>query len=505
MTTSAAPRRIWRHPIVLIGLTEAGYLLYFHVVASAPHSAWLFRWLPFGSWVARGPVEVALFYTGCVGALFLLYGVLLRDLWRRPGLPRQAAAVFGGALLFALTLLLQPVLLSKDLFDYMGHGHLMTVYGANPYTTPADAFPQDQFTQVMGWRAATPLYGPVWASLCGLLALVGRSHLLATAVLFKLFFILIHLLNGLLIFWIARRWETPDAGSGSPRAVFAAAFYLWNPLVLTQTAGDGHNDGVALTWLLLGIWLLQRRDVVTGAATAAMSVLVKYVTAPVVLLMATSIYRQEGKQKTAVFLAICAVVAGVAYAPYFSGFQPAHFLRPYEHSSYQGSLMMMVELVVGQVIPGANEPGSPLASVLLVISIVAAACFALWFIRAWVRTQTLRDSVENGGWALLLYLLFVTALLRTSYLVWIVGLAALAACATLRRTVALFSLTVLALEVLWVWRILLPAPPPGINAQRFAASAVALGVPILYLLLQFRAKLIGLLPGLKRFRDRTAA
>src|SRR5678816_2056531 len=76
--------------------------------------------------------------------------------------------------------------------------------------------------------------------------------------------------------------------------------------------------------------------------------------------------------------------------------------------------------------------------------------------------------------------------LRTSYIVWIVGLAAVVGSTTLRRAVALFSCTGLALEVLWIWRILLPSPGPSETIQRFTATAVAVGVPILYLLLHFR-------------------
>jgi hypothetical protein len=96
------------------------------------------------------------------------------------------------------------------------------------------------------------------------------------------------------------------------------------------------------------------------------------------------------------------------------------------------------------------------------------------------------DAVTTGTRLLLFYLLVVTALLRTSYIVWIVGLAAVVGSTTLRRAVALFSCTGLALEVLWIWRILLPSPGPSETIQRFTATAVAVGVPILYLLLHFR-------------------
>ena len=147
---------------------------------------------------------------------------------------------------------------------------------------------------------------------------------------------------------------------------------------------------------------------------------------------------------------------------------------------------MMVEMVVSNVAGSPSLPGSPVAGALLVVSLFAAAAVGAWFLRACWKTRTLMDAVEAGARLLLLYLLLVTALLRTSYLVWVVGLAAVVASIALRRAVAVFSCSVMALEVVWVWRLLLPEPPPSQNAQRFVASAVAVGVPILYLLLHSR-------------------
>jgi hypothetical protein len=87
---------------------------------------------------------------------------------------------------------------------------------------------------------------------------------------------------------------------------------------------------------------------------------------------------------------------------------------------------------------------------------------------------------------LLFYLLFVTAHLLSSYVVWIVGLAALVAAVPLRRAVAVFSCTALALEALRIYGLMLPSPSPPAGIPRVLASAVAVGVPILYLLLRFR-------------------
>jgi len=473
-----------RRALVLTVITEAAYLLYFHVTWSSPHSVALFSWLPFGDWKMSGPVAGPLLYVICLVPMYAAYGLLLRDLSRRAAGPRDQAIVFGTTLLFGVTLLFLPALLSKDLFDYIGHGRVLAVHGANPFTTPASAFGPDRFTEAMGWPAATPLYGPAWASLCALLTLLGGGSFIGTAMIFKLFFLAAHMVNGVLVLSIVRRWQGIPGRPHKP--IRAAAFYLWNPLVLMQTVGDAHNDVVVLSFLLIGIWLLQRQDELMGAAALAMSVLVKYVTAPLVFLVALQHYRAGGVRKAALLVAVCAALAGLAYAPYLSGFHAGHFLRPYEHSSYQGGLMMMIEIALSSVLGSEGGPGSPVATGMLAFTLVAALGLGAWLLRACFRsTATLPAAIEAGTGLLFYYLLFVTALLRVSYVVWIVGLAALVASVPLRRAIALFSATVLSLEVFWLYRIALAPEPPGVK-ERFLGSAVAVGVPILYLLLHLR-------------------
>jgi hypothetical protein len=52
--------------------------------------------------------------------------------------------------------------------------------------------------------------------------------------------------------------------------------YAWNPLVLVEYAGSGHNDPTALLWLVLALMWVERRPVASAAALAVAS-LVKLV------------------------------------------------------------------------------------------------------------------------------------------------------------------------------------------------------------------------------------
>ena len=54
------------------------------------------------------------------------------------------------------------------------------------------------------------------------------------------------------------------------------AAYAWNPLALTEIAGSGHGDALAVTLLLLAVLALERGRAAGGAALAALSGMTKF-------------------------------------------------------------------------------------------------------------------------------------------------------------------------------------------------------------------------------------
>jgi hypothetical protein len=197
-----------------------------------------------------------------------------------------------------------------------------------------------------------------------------------------------------------------------------------------------------------------------------MSVMIESVTAPVLMLLAIQRWRETGTRRALLFVSICVAVAVLACAPYAPGFDATRLLA--------------------WVIPGAGTAGSAPAGVSLAVSLLAAAILGLWFLGACWKVETLMEAVEAATRLLFFYLLLVTAHLRSSHVVWIVGLAAVVAAVPLRRAVAIFSCTALALEVPRIYGLPLPSLPPYADILRLLVSAVAVAVPILYLLLHFR-------------------
>jgi hypothetical protein len=148
-----------------------------------------------------------------------------------------------GTLIFCITLLFQPLLLSDDVFSYIFSGRILAVYGADPLNTAPIQFPFDPYLRwVLSGRASPNIFGPLWLCIATLLAAISSKPVI-TLLLFKGLAILSHLLNSLLIWGILSR-------IAPRRRLLGTLLYSWNPLAVIELAGSSHNEGVLLTLLL---------------------------------------------------------------------------------------------------------------------------------------------------------------------------------------------------------------------------------------------------------------
>lgn len=464
------------------------YILSYYVAISARHTVELFPWRPLGEWRIGSPVGLASFYALLLAGLFLLYLLAFIKIRRSPAAGRNLrGAVYAGAILAILVLLFVPSFLSKDLFDYMVHGRILTLHRANPFEVPASAFPPDEFLRAMGWPQYTTMYGPGWVSACALLSWIFPGSLAGSVLAYKTLFAAAHLGNGLMIGSLLRSWGRPS--------LEGELLYLWNPLLILQVAGQGHNDVFLMTCVLLGLHFAQRhaaaREVLDEALAViclTLSILVKYVTAPLLALYLAVRWRETGGiaglGRAALLAILAAAVLLVGYMPYMAGMDLLHFLRPYEHAAYQGGALMLLDQFVKWQI-GADPRGiypESVADIMLVASTMLAAVLAAFGVILLLRVRELPRVPQYGLYVLLFYLLAAAALLRVSYGVWIVALAALVPPGLVRRVAFLTSATLLSLEVFWVYAIRMAPTGISLHREQAFATLVAVGVPIAYLL-----------------------
>ena len=182
--------------------------------------------------------------------------------WR--GWPRLALAfpfVFAGLLVW-----MQPVT-TTDLYGYVARGYLYVQLHLNPMTTPAFLLPGNLLVS----RPPAP-YGPAWLLLCGAFSLVAGNNLLLNMLLFKLLNLVCLAVCTWLLYALAQRLKI---GAAAP----VVMFFTWNPLVLFEAIGNGHNDIVMMMCVLGACLLMTYRRARLALALLVLGALIKYIAA----------------------------------------------------------------------------------------------------------------------------------------------------------------------------------------------------------------------------------
>lgn len=245
--------------------------------------------IPHGSWKAVWVASV-------LAALALSgIGVLLA---RRGALRLRVAIVLAVAI--QLVPLLGPTILSQDLFLYWAEARVVTVHHANPYTVPPIRYPNDPATKVASaeWRRYTEPYGPAWAAIGTLPALIAGHSVELVQLLYRAL-----AAAGVLALLGIVAFRT--------RSAAAVALLGWSPLVALHFAGGGHSDALMMVLLLLAVTLATRA--VGGVAWPAASMFKGF---PAVLLP-LDLARTRGRRPRSFWIGlvvgtIVALAAGIA-------------------------------------------------------------------------------------------------------------------------------------------------------------------------------------------------
>lgn len=265
-------------PLVVVGiLSLAIYLLAFTWPYYLPRTYAILPPVDVGKLSGFSPKAGAAYF----GAVCVLFGGYLFAWLSLRGLEggwRGLAIVLGFGLLSSAALVLVYPITAVDLFGYVARGRVLAVHGANPFLHPPSDFPADPVGPYAGgWHTLASPYGPAWEWLAGAAAFLGGDDFLRSLLVFKGLVVLAYLLDALLIWAILSRLHPA-------RRLAGALLFAWNPLVLLETAANGHNDVVMLLPVLLAVWLLaeHRTPILVWRGAGALAALtlavwVKYV------------------------------------------------------------------------------------------------------------------------------------------------------------------------------------------------------------------------------------
>jgi hypothetical protein len=205
-----------------------------------------------------------------IGA-FLLY--LVAVLMVRGGLPPilGTVAVVAPPLAFHATLFAMPGLYTTDMFSYVMYSHIAGVLQVNPYISAPSWFPDVRIFHWIHplWHNAPSIYGPAWIDLTLPLArAVATASEVDKVLAYKALVNVGHVLGVVCLAYIVHRVRPG-------RVQEAVVLYAWNPLVVFEFGGNGHNDAVMVAVMLLGLALYVSSARWIGIVAVAVSMLLK--------------------------------------------------------------------------------------------------------------------------------------------------------------------------------------------------------------------------------------
>lgn len=407
----------------------------------------------------------------------LLYFVGLRAA-RQTSSKTAWMIVIGGTLAFIITFLFMAPLDARDIYDNIFHGRILGVYGANPFRDLISGFPHDPFFKFPWWKNSPSAYGPLWETLAGITTRLAGDGIIANILAFKILPGIFHLTSIAVVIAFLRRVEPQHA-------LFGALLLGWNPVLLYETWGNGHNDIAMMFWVLLAALLISQKRYSWGTLSLVAGTLIKFI--PVLLIPAAMLigYRSFENIKSRVWFIVKTSLAGavlimIAYIPFWNGMATFSI----------GRRMQMFTTSAPAVMYWILKPALGWSEAAHLVSLGALGLLAVFTLIQTLRVQkqeSTKDFLQTAFHILAFYLLVACLWFQQWYGVWLISLAPLLS-ERARRFALFFGFWVLTKQLIFV-QLMIPAmahkPELTIWLEPLMALTV-LGIPWIYALLDLR-------------------
>lgn len=372
--------------------------------------------------------------------------------------------LIGFPVLFCLQLLWVYPFSSVDLYDYLFRGRMLTHYGANNFVQTPLNYSSDPFFRFVAWQRSVTAYGPLWEGLSWIASSVaGERRLLETEsffgpngmgplyllddpernvyallrlmLAFKGLGALGYLLCGAAI-WGALNRSAPE------QRLFGLFLWLWNPLVIWESVGAGHNDTWMALCMVLAAWAFSERrsrahpnalrmersssnfgGAVLGCLALTIGGLIKYLSLILGPILLGAALRRMPTWRARIGLIVvagnlCIGLTVLAYAPFWQGWQTFNnFTNRITLFNASWLTVLRSAMVVGGV---AAQPAMSFATVFGMLLLLVGVLWAAW--RAWMHP---RAVAEHMLWLLLWFLFLCNPWFQPWYLLWPLALVAI--------------------------------------------------------------------------------
>ena len=237
-------------------------------------------------------LSTTIYFSGII-ILFLLYYLAKKV---KPD-PLKLALVIG------IVSLISYPFLSHDFFNYMFDAKILTFYGKNPYLFRALDFPADGWIRFMHWTHRVYPYGPTFLPITLIPSLLSVGKFILSLFFFKLTFV---------SFYLAAVWAVNKIDKNK------ALIIATHPLIIIEGLITPHNDLIAMSLGLIGIYLLFNKKNIWSRILFIISGLIKYTTLPILIL--------SKKNKWLNLLSLIGILFLLVYLSFFKEIQPWYFL-----------------------------------------------------------------------------------------------------------------------------------------------------------------------------------
>ncbi len=437
-----------RSPILQLAvLGILSWLIYLRLTLAYPLSTFVAKYplTDFGRANNWSAPTLADFLLSMFGAL-TLYLLAWRVVRRHPRDRRLLWLVLLFGALIAATLLAMYPITATDVFEYVFHSRILVHYGQNPLSVPPVTFKGDPFLKTVNWAAHPSPYGPLWVILTVPGSALGGNDLLLNLYLMRG-------LTGLFYFACAVAIAAILKTKDPEQQVSGTLLFAWNPLILFEAPGNGHNGIIMMFFALLAIYMLVKRHWLWVVPVLVASVLVKYITA--ILLLPFLIYclrAQSGRRKRLVYLAKTSLLSGlivlVLALPFLS--VPSGLLE--EANFYS---LLAVPTVAYNVLKGIH--GDRVAKVLTIAASVGSYILLYGLsLRVLARESRPRGLILMCTWLTVAYLGIACMHYQPWFTVWPIALGIWINHHLARRVLIVFTVSALlsyAANFVWIWNI----------------------------------------------------
>lgn len=364
-----------------------------------------------GVWVPALGTAFVLGFMTVVGVYFVAYRLVSRC---KTGI----GLILLFAVLFAICLGLMYPVNAADLFLYEFQGRILVHHGENPYLHAPAEFTADPEAAFAPRPDLPAVYGPLWLWLEALVQHIGGEHRLQRLLLLKIVAVGAHLANSWLIWLLLRN-------KPSRQRVTGTLLYAWNPLILLETAGNGHNDAVMMTCVLLAVFCVQHSRWFWVLPCLMLAGLIKYVSFLWVPLFALLILRQLGFSRRGLsvlggsgLLSIGLLV--LAYTPLWEGADTFGALKA--ANSSRGLSLPLSLVLTWQALASTGSLAELAEPVVRGLSWIL---LGVVYTRQLKIVRDLKTLISACFWTGLVYVVVVVLQLQPWYLIWLFPLAVL--------------------------------------------------------------------------------